>query len=128
AIPGHVPPPEVLSAPGLVSPSAKMPPGQGDHLAMQLAISAFQRMHQQVTLINLPEFDYPLGHVWGANRDPGGVKTLMQSFDRDLAALEDTYRQAGVLDRTLFVLTADHGFAPIYHTVRKRDVEKAVAT
>jgi arylsulfatase A-like enzyme len=55
------------------------------------------------------------------------VKTLMQSFDQDLAALEDTYRKAGVLKKTVFVLTADHGFTTIYHKVSHNIVNKAVA-
>jgi arylsulfatase A-like enzyme len=50
----------------------------------------------------------------------------MQGFDRDLAALQDAYRQAGVLDQTLFVLTSDHGTATIAHTVAKTDITDAV--
>jgi arylsulfatase A-like enzyme len=51
----------------------------------------------------------------------------MQGFDRDLGALQDTYRRAGVLDRTLFVLTADHGTAAITRTIAKADITGAVA-
>jgi arylsulfatase A-like enzyme len=83
-------------------------------------------MHQQVTLINLPEFDWPLGHVNGASLDQPGVRTLMQGFDQDLASLEDTYRKAGVLGQTLFVLTADHGFTTVSHKVSHNVVNKAV--
>jgi arylsulfatase A-like enzyme len=70
-----------------------------------------------VTLVNLPEFDMPLGHVDGADGDPAEVASLMRGFDADLAALEDEYRRAGVLGQTLFVLTADHGFVTIKHHV-----------
>jgi arylsulfatase A-like enzyme len=94
---------------------------------MQLAGNTFQRMRQQATLINLPEFDWPLGHVNGAALDMKDATTLMQGFDRDLAMLEDTYRKAGVLDKTVFVLTADHGFSPIYHEVPKSVIADAVA-
>jgi hypothetical protein len=127
AVPGHVPPASVLNAPNLVIPSRHYPLGQGDHLAMQLAMRSFRQMHQKVTLINLPEFDWPLGHVDGAGLDQPAVRTLMQGFDRDLATLEDEYRQAGVLDQTLFVLTADHGFAPTLHHVSHAIVNDAVA-
>ena len=127
AVPGHVPPASVLNAPGLTIASRSYPLGVGDHLAMKLAGTSFKTMHQQVTLINLPEFDWPFGHVDGASLDQPGVKTLMQGFDRDLAALENTYRKAGVLDQTTFVLTADHGFTTVYHKISHNVVNKAVA-
>jgi hypothetical protein len=127
AIPSHMPPASVLNTPGLTIKSRKYPLGEGNHLAMQLAASSFATMHQAVTLINLPEFDWPLGHVDGASMDPSGVKTLMQDFDADLANLENTYKQAHVLKQTLFVLTADHGFSQIYHKVSHEIVNNAVA-
>lgn len=125
-IPGHKPPDSILNDPSLVMKSRNYPLGMGDHYAMKLAAATFDRMHQQVTLINLPEFDWPLGHVDGANRDWPVVETLMRGFDRDLAMLEDTYRKAGVLDQTLFVLTADHGFAPIDHKIPSSVVNDAI--
>jgi Type I phosphodiesterase / nucleotide pyrophosphatase len=126
-IPGHAPPAGLLNAPGLVTKSAHMPLGVQDHLAMTLATTTFQRMRQQVTLINLPEFDWPLGHVDGGVIDPQGVKTLMQAFDRDLGVLQDAYRKAGVLDRTLFVLMSDHGMMPLRHKVPESDITAAVS-
>ncbi|HEX8918234.1 MAG TPA: alkaline phosphatase family protein [Chloroflexota bacterium] len=116
-IPGHTPPAGLLNNPSLTAKSTHLSLGLENHLAMSLATDTFNRMHQQVTLINLPEFDWPLGHVDGGNTDPQGVKTLMQSFDRDLATLQAAYRKAGVLDQTLFVLMADHGMMPLTHTV-----------
>lgn len=126
AIPGHMPPAGILSQPDLATNTTHLPPGIEDHLAMKLDLATFARLHQRVTLMNVPEFDWPLGHVDGANRDPALVKTLMQDFDRDLGKLEATYRKAGILNRTIFVITADHGFAPIYHTVSATDIQHAV--
>jgi hypothetical protein len=125
-IPGHEPPDGVLSAPGLSARSTDLPLGVGDHLAMRLAATSFERMKQRVTLFNLPEFDWPLSHVLGGSRDWNAVTTLMQGFDRDLGMLQETYRKAGVLDRTLFVITADHGTAPIYYSVPKETIREAV--
>ncbi|MGI8968172.1 MAG: alkaline phosphatase family protein [Chloroflexota bacterium] len=125
AVPGHVPPPGVLEAPGLVAKSTHLPMGTEDTLVMRLVHVAVQKMQPRVLMVNVPEFDWPLGHVDGADRDPAGVRTLMQGFDRDLGALEDQYRRAGILNQTLFVLTSDHGFAPIYHTVDSKQIEKA---
>ncbi|HLJ67721.1 MAG TPA: alkaline phosphatase family protein [Chloroflexota bacterium] len=126
-IPGHPPPAGLLNASHLMTKTAHMPLGTQNRLAMQLAVDTFNRVRQQVTLINLPDFDWPLGHVDGGNRDPQAVTTLMQGFDRDLGMLQDTYRKAGVLDRTLFVLMADHGMMPLTHTISQSDITTAVA-
>lgn len=126
-MPNHMPPAGVLDAPGLVASSTHLPLGQEDTLATRLAISAFKTMHQQITLINYPEFDWPLGHVDGGNTDAKDVVTLMQSFDRDLGAIEDAYRQAGVLDQTLFVITADHGMTPVTRFIQQSVITNAVS-
>jgi hypothetical protein len=125
-IPGHSPASGVLNSPGLTSPRTQLGLGVENHLVMKLAVNTFNRMRQQVTLINLPEFDWPLGHVDGGIIDNKSVKTLMQGFDSDLAMLQDAYRKAGVLDRTLFVLMADHGMMPLSHKVTNTDIETAV--
>ncbi|HEX6506521.1 MAG TPA: alkaline phosphatase family protein, partial [Chloroflexota bacterium] len=67
AIPGHVPPASILNAPGLSTATTTLPAGQEDTLAVKLAVTSFKQVHQRVTLINLPEFDWPLGHVDGGN-------------------------------------------------------------
>jgi arylsulfatase A-like enzyme len=126
-IPRHAPPAAILNSRGLTANAASMPLGLENHLAMTLAIDTFQRMRQQVTLINLPEFDWPLGHVDGGAVDPQGVKTLMQHFDQDLAVLQDAYRKAGVLNRTIFVLMSDHGMTPLVHKVSQSDITAAVS-
>jgi arylsulfatase A-like enzyme len=95
-------------------------------MAMDLAIESFKQMRQKVTLINLPEFDWPLGHIDGASRAGATVRTLMSGFDRDLGRLQDAYRDAGVLDRTVFVIAADHGTAPIDRKVDSKLISGAV--
>jgi hypothetical protein len=126
AIPGHVPPKALLNEPALIVPSRNMAFTNENHLAMTLAERTFDALHQQVTMINLPDSDWPLGHPWGANRDAKDVRILMQAFDGDLGRLEDTYEKAGVLNKTLFVITADHGFAPTFHRIQKSVIAGAV--
>src|SRR5579875_3458664 len=126
-IPGHPPPSGLLNAPELVSVANHRPLGVENHLAMTLAGNTFVKMRQQVTLINLPESDWPLGHVKGSVLDPSGVRTLMHGFDRDLAALQEIYRKAGVLDQTMFVLMADHGMMPLRHKLPEGIFTSAVA-
>jgi hypothetical protein len=127
AVPGHVPPTGVLDAPGVIGPSTHLPTGGEDHLATMLALAAVQHMHPRMLLINYPEFDWPLGHVDGGILDRTQVATAMQDFDSDLGTIEDTYRRAGILDQTLFVITADHGMMPITHFVPSSVVTTAIA-
>jgi arylsulfatase A-like enzyme len=127
AIPGHVPPYGVLEAPGLSVPDYGGAYGRGNSLTTKLALSAFAVMRQRVTLINYADFDWPLGHVDGGNLAPGKVISLMQTFDQDLGQIEDAYRKAGVLKKTLFVITADHGMAPLQRFIPQTVFTNAVA-
>lgn len=124
---GHSPPRSLLREKSLTLPTTHLPVAAEDHLTMHLAEQTFRTMKPTALLVNLPEFDWPLGHVWGADRDRKAVIRLMQGFDQDLGTLEAQYRKAGILDKTLFVVTADHGFAPIYHQVTKEALQAAVA-
>lgn len=128
SLPGHVAPPALVNRPDLIRPSSHLQSGTSDHLAMQSVKDTFETTHAQVIMTNLPEFDWPLGHIYGANRDHKGVVALMRGFDRDLASLEDAYRKAGVLNQTLFVVTADHGFEAFDRTVQGSVIENAVSS
>jgi hypothetical protein len=113
SIPGHSPPAGVLTAPGVIGPTTHMGLTHEDYLTTTLALAAFKRMHQRITLINYPEFDWPLGHVYGGTASPRKLGRLLRSFDQDLGRIEDAYRKAGILKKTLFVITSDHGMSPI---------------
>ncbi|HEX8918826.1 MAG TPA: alkaline phosphatase family protein [Chloroflexota bacterium] len=127
AVPGHVPPASVLNAPGLIGPTIHTKDGVEDHLTTSLALSAVSKMHPRMLLINYPEFDWPLGHVDGGNLNRAKVITDMKGFDADLGKIEDAYRKAGILDQTLFVITADHGMMPITRFVPASLIENAVS-
>jgi len=126
AIPGHVPPPGVLDSPGLSLPTFHLAYGEDDSLATQLGLAAFATMRPHMLLINYPEFDWPLGHVYGGNTNRPKAIALMQRFDRDLGLIEDTYHRAHILKKTLFVITADHGMSPRWRFVPDSVVTKAV--
>lgn len=113
AIPGHAPPQKVLDASGLTLNTIHPADGQDDAAATRLALSAFATMHQNITLINYPEFDWPLGHVYGGSANRAKVIKLMRTFDTDLGRIEDAYRKRGILNKTLFVITADHGMGTV---------------
>ncbi|MGH2441643.1 MAG: alkaline phosphatase family protein [Chloroflexota bacterium] len=127
AVPGHVPPAGVLTAPGLIYPTVvHLAAGVEDNLATSLALSSVNVMHPRMLLINYPEFDWPLGHVYGGILDKSRVIADMRGFDKDLGRIEDAYRKAGILNQTLFVITADHGMMPITHFVPATVVTNAV--
>jgi arylsulfatase A-like enzyme len=69
-------------------------------------------------MINLPEVD-TIGH-WSHQwkRDEG---ILYRAFDKDFARLLSAYKQAGIYNQTLFVVTADHGMIQSTHRVLDRD-------
>lgn len=125
-VPRHAPPKGILNAPGLTAKSHGLTLGLENHLAMRLAATTFEKARQQVTMINLPEFDWPLGHVDGGVISMKQAETLMQSFDRDLAMLQAAYERAGVLDKTIFVMMADHGMMPLSHRIPETDIQQAV--
>lgn len=113
AIPGHVPPAQIFNDPRLTQPLNKLSFGEDDSMVTELALDTFATLHQRITLMNYPDFDWPLGHVYGGSLARRRVIILMRIFDHDLGTIEDAYRQAGILKQTLFVITADHGMSPI---------------
>jgi hypothetical protein len=127
AVPGHVPPASLLSDPSLTYPTTHLQDSMEDTLATNLAVKTVTTMRPRILLINYPEFDWPLGHVDGGSLDPAKVITDIKGFDADLGSLEDTYRRAGILDQTLFAITADHGMMPITRFVPASILDNAVS-
>lgn len=127
AIPRHVPPRSVMQGSDLTIYAPHLGPGDQDSFAVRLALSAFRQIHQQVTIINLPEFDWPLGHLKGGGADRYSAWRLMSRLDDDIGTIEDTLTAAHVLKKTLFVLTADHGMLTLNHLVSHDAIQNAVA-
>jgi len=127
AIPRHVPPRSVLRAPGLTAYAPHLRPGDQDSLAVHLAFTAFQRLRPRVIIINLPEFDWPLGHLDGGLANKWFAWRLMERLDEDVAFMEWQLKQDHLLRKTLFVVTADHGMLTLNHQIPHSSIEKAVA-
>lgn len=76
---------------------------------VRYALWAFHRIrYPRVMMLNLPETDVAM-HFAGA--DMSVAATLMRHADRQIGNLVAAYRAAGLLDRTTFVVTADHGMS-----------------
>jgi arylsulfatase A-like enzyme len=50
----------------------------------------------------------------------------MRNFDTNLGALEQAYRKAHILKKTVFVITADHGMMPVFHFIDEGLIDDAV--
>ncbi len=104
--------------------------GVENHWTMDYALWAFNRMHYpRVMMINLPETDVT-GHFLLPHMKV--EQYLMQIFDRDLGSLIAAYRRAGILNRTDFLITADHGMTGVTtrlpFAVLDRSIQQAGAT
>lgn len=91
--------------------------GQQDSLVIDFAIKSLERYQPRAIMLNLPETD-AIGH-WSLqwHRDEG---ILYRSFDTAFGRLLDAYKKAGIYDKTLFVITADHGIIQSTHRVLDR--------
>lgn len=83
-----------------------LPLGQQDSLVVDFAIRALQQRRPRAIMINLPETD-TVGH-WSHHWYAEELR-VYRSFDRSLGRLIDAYKSAGIYEKTLFVITADHG-------------------
>lgn len=94
-----------------------LPLGQENSLVVDFAIRALQQEKPRAIMLNLPEVD-TVGHwskKWYAEEG-----RVYHAFDRSLGRLIEAYKSAGIYDRTLFVITADHGMIQSKHRVLDR--------
>lgn len=122
AIGAHRPPPGAINNPRWDVPIPPRSSGFGAAVqqwrmggenawTVHYALWAFHRVHYpRVVMMNLSETDV-LGH-FAATRAP--MRYLMTEFDNLLGQIISAYRRAGLLNRTDFVITADHGMSRIH--------------
>ena len=128
--PGHPVPPTLLHDPSLQARLTSsnnstlplvydpLPLGQQDSLVMNFAIKSLQLYRPRAITVNLPEVD-TAGH-WSLNWYPEEAR-LYRSFDADLGRLVAAYKQAGIYNQTMFVITADHGMIQSQNRVFDKD-------
>lgn len=103
----HAPPPLTASERQSLRVPVPLPPGGEDTWAFKYASIVAKHVKPKLLMINLPEMD-TWGHWYGPNAN-AMMARLMQNVDRGVGLLEKTYRDAGILNRTDFIITADHG-------------------
>ncbi len=94
-----------------------IPLGDQDSLVMKFGIKTLQQYRPRAMMLNLPEVD-TVGH-WSSKWYAEEAR-LYRSFDRDLGQMINAYKQAGIYDQTLFVITSDHGMIQYHHRVIDR--------
>ena len=109
ALTGHEPPAAVMQDPRLRVPVET--PGDENAFVLQAALVLWETVQPGALLLNLPATD-EYGHRTGGICDPATMRQVMETTDEALGQLIDAYRQAGLFDRTLWVITADHGMIP----------------
>ncbi len=121
AIGDHRPPPGAINDPKWDVPIPPRTSGFGAAVqqwrvgtenawTVRYALWAMKRVHYpRVLMMNLSETDV-LGHF---TSNVAVIRYLMKEFDSLLGQIIAAYRSAGLLDRTDFVITADHGMTQI---------------
>ncbi len=109
ALRGRVPPEDFLSDPDMRT--SFNTPGDANAFALRAAARLFERFRPRALLINLPETDY-YGHIEGGFSTPNSLVPVLDRTDAALGDLIQSYRVAGVLDQTVWVIAADHGMTP----------------
>ncbi len=94
-----------------------IPLGNQDSLVMKFGIKTLKQYRPRAMMLNLPEVD-TVGH-WSSKWYAEEAR-LYRSFDRDLGQMINAYKQAGIYNQTLFVVTADHGMIQYHHRVIDR--------
>jgi predicted AlkP superfamily pyrophosphatase or phosphodiesterase len=111
---GHLASPDIMNDPSLQR--KKVNNFDGDTWAVDLAIKLFSKERPQILLLNLPQTDHS-GHATGGINNPKEMSDVVGNADTQIGRLVDAYKQAGIYDQTIFVVTADHGMTPETFTI-----------
>jgi len=121
---GKLAPADIMNDPGLTR--EKSGKYDSDAWAMDLAIKLFEKEKPQIMLINLPDSD-EAGHASGGINHPEVMGKVVSMADQQVGRLMDAYKKAGVYDRTVWVITSDHGMNPSAHFISQSKINSIVA-
>jgi len=123
-IEGHLAPADIMNDPELRR--TKVTYWDGDTWAIDLALKVFEREKPEIMLINLPYTD-EAGHGTGGIIAPQFMGQVVSNVDRQIGRLIDAYKKAGIYDKTLFIITADHGMTPTSRTISQATINSIIA-
>jgi arylsulfatase A-like enzyme len=121
---GHNVPPAVTQYTSISEPDST--PDLQDQFSASLAIQLARTLRPRALLVNLPGSDIA-GHYYGGMRDTKDMTPIVRGDDWAIGRIVNAYRQLGLLNNTIFVVTADHGMASNRHIVPIHSMYKAEA-
>jgi hypothetical protein len=83
-------------------------PGDFDTWVVDAFLTAFEQEQPHFSMLNLPETD-ETGHLCGGMSSPETMRPVIQNVDHQIGKIIEAFKNAGIYDKTLFVVTADHG-------------------
>lgn len=124
AVRGHEPPDGILQHTALYE-LGPLGPEDLDRWIVDVALMLLQRYQPRLLMVNLAAADI-VGHATGGITDPDRMSGVMASLDKELGRLIDWYRQEGILQDTIIVVTSDHGMVPNERNVEPGAIFKAL--
>lgn len=97
-----------------------------DAFATNLAIQFVRTIRPRALLVNLPDVDIA-GHYYGGMRSPRDMTSIIKGADFAIGRIVAEYQRLGLLKRTVFIVTADHGMAANRHIVPIHPMYRTVA-
>lgn len=97
-----------------------------DDFASRVAVKLVAYLRPRALLLNLPATDIA-GHYYGGIGDRQDMTSIVRGADNAIGKVVNEYRKLGLLNKTVFVVTADHGMVTGRHRVPNKAVYKAVA-
>ncbi len=119
---GQLPPPQVLEAVRALSEATHADP---DSLAMEITLALVRAAQPTLLMVNLPETD-GAGHRCGGITAPHTMRAVIQNADAQIGRLVALYRQLGLYDETVWLVTSDHGMIPNLHSIPQAVVRVAM--
>ncbi|MDQ2741293.1 MAG: alkaline phosphatase family protein [Chloroflexota bacterium] len=126
ALPNHTPPADFFNHPNLQTHYPMHHFTDWDYLSAMLALAAIQQFKPKVLMVNMPGADV-YGHPYGGPASPTIFKLVVGGLDRNIGRIVQAYKQAGIYEQTLFVITADHGMVPNDRFVAGSATKQAVS-
>lgn len=123
-IPHHIPPSGFMANPALTA-NWPLRHGQFDAMSMTMALESLRDLDPRVLMINLPGPDI-YGHRVGGPASPHVMEGIVAGCDQQLGRLITAFRDRGILDETVFVVTADHGMVSNTHQIQDTRIKQMV--
>jgi len=117
---GYQAPANIMDNPKLIR--KKVNAWDGDTWAVEISLQLFEQERPEIILINLPQTDHT-GHATGGIIDKKSMSQVINNVDLQIGRIVEAYKKAGIYEKTIFVVTSDHGMTPWQYTIQDSAVE-----